>query len=166
MERTKFMHLWLLRRKKGSLVGISIGKHSGCRTSRLTGAEPSSLQHWIPEESSLLSLKRGVWVMSWSTNWPHCITLWVSRSLGASTSGMMLIETSLADGRGAPDLATFGLQIPSLYSGSKVLWEGEPNYPRRGLPGCCKTYCSSCISSKGCSFQTSGICRRLRYLLN
>ena len=78
------------------------------------------LQHWIPEEFSLLSLKRGVWVMSWSTNWPHCITLWVSSSLGASTSGIMLMDTSLAEGRASPDLATFGRHIPSLYSGSRV----------------------------------------------
>ena len=42
---------------------------------------------------SLEHLNKGVWVMSWSTNCPHCITLWVSSSLGASTSGTTLMLT-------------------------------------------------------------------------
>ena len=42
---------------------------------------------------SIDHLNKGVWVMSWSTNCPHCITLWVSSSLGASTSGTTLMLT-------------------------------------------------------------------------
>ena len=114
MDLTKFIHLWPCLLKKGSFSGISMGKHSGWRTSLLIGAPPSGVQHWIPVEFSLLSLKSGVWVMSWSTNCPHCITLWVSSSLGASTSGMMLMLTRRAEGRAVPALETFGLQTPSL----------------------------------------------------
>ena len=115
MDLTKFIHLWPCLLKKGSLDGISMGKHSGCLISLLMVADPSWLQHWIPVEFSLLSLKSGVWVMSWSTNCPHCITLWVSSSLGASTSGMMLMLTRRAEGRAEPALETFGLHTPSLY---------------------------------------------------
>ena len=70
-------------------------------------------------------LKSGVWVMSWSTNCPHCITLWVSSSLGASTSGTTLILTSLAEGRLRSPVTelVFPFQTPSLYSGSRIRWK-------------------------------------------
>ena len=84
MDLTKFIHLCPCRLKKGSLEGISIGKHSGCLTSLLMVPEPSSAQHWIPDEFSLESLKRGVWVMSWSTNCPHCISISVYLSVFVS----------------------------------------------------------------------------------
>ena len=58
MDRTKFMHLCPCFMKKGSFSGISIGKHSGWRTSLEMGPEPSGLQHWIPVALGLLSLDR------------------------------------------------------------------------------------------------------------
>ena len=72
-------------------------------------------------------LNSGVWVMSWSTNWPHCITWWVSSSEGESTSGTTLILTSLAEGRlRSPPPVTelvFPFQTPSLYSGRRIRWK-------------------------------------------
>ena len=61
-----------------SLSGISMGKQALCR-SLLESASPSSLQHWIPVSSSPRTV--GVCVMSWSTNWPHCISINVYFSL-------------------------------------------------------------------------------------
>ena len=60
MDLTKFMHLWPNCWKKGSFSGISMGKHSGWRTSLLMGPDPSSRQHWIPLLSLLESLQRMV----------------------------------------------------------------------------------------------------------
>ena len=127
MDLTKFIQRCPCLLKKGSFSGISMGKHSGWRTSLLIGAPPSGVQHWIPVAFGLVSLKSGVWVMSWSTNCPHCITLWVSSSLGASTSGTTLILTSLAEGRlRSPPPVTelvFPFHTPSLYSGSRIRWK-------------------------------------------
>ena len=61
-----------------SLSGISMGKQALCR-SLLESVSPSSLQHWIPVSSSPRTV--GVCVMSWSTNWPHCISINVYFSL-------------------------------------------------------------------------------------
>ena len=41
------------------------------------------------------------------------------------------METSLAEGRGAPDLATLGLQTPSLYWGRRILWKAMFAEPHR-----------------------------------
>ena len=64
-----------------SLSGISIGKQARWR-SLLERVSPTSSQHWIPVSSSPRTV--GVWVMSWSTNWPHCISInvYFSLSLG------------------------------------------------------------------------------------
>ena len=60
MDLTKFMHLCPCFMKKGSFSGISMGKHSGWRTSLEMGPEPSGLQHWMPVALGLLSLDRGM----------------------------------------------------------------------------------------------------------
>ena len=86
---TKLNVNWLLSICKGfihlvtllnilSLSGISMGKQARWR-SLLGRVSPSSLQHWIPVSSSPRTV--GVWVMSWSTNWPHCISINVYLSL-------------------------------------------------------------------------------------
>merc|ERR1711923_241604 len=133
MDRTKFIHRWPCFIKKGSFSGISMGKHSGWSTSLLMGAAPSGWQHWMPVALGLVRRNMGVCARSWSTNCPHCITLWVSSSLGASTSGIMLILTRRAEGRASPDLAILGLQTPSLYWGSRVLWKAVLADPQRGF---------------------------------
>lgn len=112
VERTKLIQRWPNLAKNGSSIGISMGRHSGWRSSVLFNSIPSSVQHWmpiplasmaniqcfifklqLPQICYILMRKTGVDVRSWSTNWPYCMTQVVSVSLGASTSKTTEIDT-------------------------------------------------------------------------
>merc|ERR1719412_806849 len=101
-----------------------MGEHFSASKER--GKAPFLPQHWMAW--------LGVWVMSWSMNWPICITrmvlspsallsptdraLLIARAEGSSTLPALLLR-----GRSRLDLA---------YSGSRILWYGVPVLPRFG----------------------------------
>merc|ERR1719412_1199594 len=101
-----------------------MGEHFSASKDR--GKAPFLPQHWMAW--------LGVWVMSWSMNWPICMTrmvlspsllpcppdsaLLIARAEGSSTPPAVLLR-----GRSRLDLA---------YSGSRILWYGVPVRPRFG----------------------------------
>merc|ERR1719479_520824 len=103
-----------------------MGEHFSA--SKVRGKAPFLPQHWMAW--------LGVWVMSWSMNWPICMTRMVlSPSLLSSVSlesalliaraeGSSTLPAVLLRGRSRLDLA---------YSGSRILWYGVPVLPRFGF---------------------------------
>merc|ERR1719510_794574 len=90
------------------------------------GKAPFLPQHWMAW--------LGVWVMSWSMNWPICMTRMVlspsllpgppdSALLIARAEGSSTLPALLLRGRSRLDLA---------YSRSRILWYGVPVLPRFG----------------------------------
>ena len=122
-ERAKFMQVFLPR-QNGSSENILIGEHFSAL--KVAGKAPFLPQHWMPW--------LGVWVMSWSMNWPICITRIVlsESALLSPTDRALLIF--LADGSSML-LTTLFLgrsSDPEAYSGSRILWYGVPVLPKFG----------------------------------
>merc|ERR1719350_64790 len=93
-------------------------------SSKLAGKAPFFPQHWIPWF--------GVWVMSWSMNWPICITNTVLSVSALSLptlrallmvldEGNLVLSTELRRGRS---------KVPRAYSGKRILWNGVPVRPK------------------------------------
>ena len=76
-------------------------------------------------------LTTGVWVMSWSTNCPHCINMRVYLSFSLISELMVAVDTALGDGR--PDV--LGDSTPSSYSGGNSLWSWMLDLPHSGWSG-------------------------------
>lgn len=83
-------------------------------------------------------------VKSWSTNCPHCISIWVTDSRGTSLSSWIVVVTCLALGSGLPVTDFLGLWIPSSYTGSKNL----TNIPQTHQP----TFSESRLNDRAKSF--------------
>ena len=86
-ERAKFIHVFRPR-QNGSLENMRMGEHFSASKER--GKAPLRPQHWMPW--------LGVWVMSWSMNWPICITSTVLSASAGLSFPISALLTSRADG--------------------------------------------------------------------
>ena len=123
-DLAKFMQVFLPF-QKGSFENILMGEHfSG---SKEAGKAPFFPQHWIPW--------LGVWVISWSMNWPICITRMVLSvsSLLSPTDRALLTSRALGSSRFLTLLFLGRSKEPGAYSGSKILWYGVPVLPKLGF---------------------------------
>jgi len=74
LDRTNPMHLW--RRTRGSSALTGIGKHGPLASHVSLQLRPSLNRAWATAV--------GTKSMSWSMNWPHCISMWLYVSSGVT----------------------------------------------------------------------------------
>ena len=73
--------------------------------------------------------------MSWSMNWPICITRFVLSESSTLVPTERALLTFLAEGSSIfPAVLFLGRsKVPGAYSGSKILWYGVPVLPKFGF---------------------------------
>ena len=81
-----------------------------------------------------LTLCAGVCVMSWSTNWPNCITIKVFAESALFDPVVNCALILLADGSSNPSAGRLRgkLLLPPAYSGSMIRLKGVPMRPKLG----------------------------------
>merc|ERR1719411_1776228 len=101
-----------------------MGEHFSASKER--GKAPFLPQHWMAW--------LGVWVMSWSMNWPICITRTVLSSSLLSGPTVSALLIARAEGSSTPPavLLRGRSKLDLAYSGRRILWYGVPVRPRFG----------------------------------
>merc|ERR1719150_196586 len=101
-----------------------MGEHFSASKER--GKAPFLPQHWMAW--------LGVWVMSWSMNWPICITRTVLSSSLLSGPTVSALLIARAEGSSTPSavLLRGRSRLDLAYSGRRILWYGVPVRPRFG----------------------------------
>ena len=70
-------------------------------------------------------------IMSWSTNWPHCINIRVYLAFSLFSVLMAVVEMALGEGRSR----VLGVSTPSSYSGGSSRWSWMLDFPQAGWSG-------------------------------
>ena len=91
------------------------------------------LTHQKYNTEKYMPFVKGVNVISWSTNCPHCIIIREYLTWGALTSLWMFTETSRGLGRGEPVMdLLLGLIKPSSYAGANKRVKARMDFPYSG----------------------------------
>ena len=74
-----------------------------------------------------------MWSVSWSTNWANATNNEVKLGSSIVVSGiLMVVEICLAEGKGPLTPLLLGSENPSSKAGSKILFNGVNDFPKRG----------------------------------